>query len=189
MNIFFNFVLKKSILGLILLLITTGFFITQIPNFQLDASSDSLVLEGDENLAFYQRVKKNYGSDDYLVISYQVKDDLLDPQQLDHLSRFKQALKTIQQVKSVTSILDVPLFRSPPLSLVDLANENITLENGNANLALAANEFKTSPLYANNLVSKDGKTTAILVTLKDNQRFKSFVQLVIKCAFSEQTTL
>jgi predicted RND superfamily exporter protein len=172
MNIFFNFVLKKSILGLILLLITTGFFITQIPNFQLDASSDSLVLEGDENLAFYQRVKKNYGSDDYLVISYQVKGDLLDPQQLNHLARFKLALKSIQQVKSVTSILDVPLFRSPPLSLVDLANENITLENDNANLEMAANEFKTSPLYGDNLVSKDGKTTAILVTLKDNKRFQ-----------------
>ncbi|WPE17860.1 efflux RND transporter permease subunit [Candidatus Thioglobus autotrophicus] len=172
MNAFFNFVLKKSILGLGLLLITIGFFIAQIPNFQLDASSDSLVLEGDENLAFYQRVKKNYGSDDYLLISYQVSGELLSPKQLDHLSRLKKELLTIEQVKSVTSILDVPLFRSPPLSLVNLADENITIENGNANLELAANEFITSPLYANNLVSKDGKTTAILVTLKDNQRFK-----------------
>ncbi|ALE52301.1 membrane protein [Candidatus Thioglobus autotrophicus] len=172
MNMFFNFVLKKSILGITLLLIIAGFFVSQIPNFQLDASSDSLVLEGDENLAFYQRVKKNYGSDDYLVISYQVKNDLLDPKQLTHLSKLKQDLVAIEQVKSVTSILDVPLFRSPPLSLVNLADENITIENGNANLELAANEFITSPLYANNLVSKDGKTTAILVTLKDNQRFK-----------------
>ncbi len=168
---FFNFVLKKSILGLTLLLIIAGFFVSQIPNFQLDASSDSLVLEGDENLAFYQRVKKNYGSDDYLIISYQVTGNLLDPIQLDHLTRFKTALNTIEQVKSVTSILDVPLFRSPPVSLVDLAGENITIENNNADLSLAINEFKTSPLYANNLVSKDGKTTAILVTLKDNQRF------------------
>jgi len=172
MNMFFNFVLKKSILGIALLLIIAGFFVSQIPNFQLDASSDSLVLEGDENLAFYQRVKKNYGSDDYLVISYQVESNLLDPKQLTHLSKLKQDLVTIEQVKSVTSILDVPLFRSPPLSLVDLASENITIENGNANLDLAIKEFKTSPLYANNLVSKDGKTTAILVTLKDNQRFK-----------------
>ncbi len=173
MNAFFNFVLKKSILGLGLLLITIGFFIAQIPNFQLDASSDSLVLEGDENLAFYQRVKKNYGSDDYLLISYQVSGELLNPKQLDHLSRLKKELLTIEQVKSVTSILDVPLFRSPPLSLVNLADENITIENGNANLELAANEFITSPLYANNLVSKDGKTTAILITLKDNQRFQA----------------
>jgi predicted RND superfamily exporter protein len=56
--------------------------------------------------------------------------------------------------------------------LVNLADENITIEQGNANLVLAANEFITSPLYANNLVSKDGKTTAILVTLKDNERFQ-----------------
>ena len=166
MNAFFNFVLKKSILGLTLLFIIVGFFIAQIPNFQLDASSDSLVLEGDENLAFYQRVKKNYGSDDYLVISYQVSGDLLNPKQLNHLSRFKQELKSIDQVKSVTSILDVPLFRSPPLSLVNLADENITIEQGNANLVLAANEFITSPLYANNLVSKDGKTTAEPALLK-----------------------
>jgi uncharacterized protein len=171
MNTFFNFVLKKSILGITLLLIITGFFVSQIPNFQLDASSDSLVLEGDENLAFYQNIKKNYGSDDYLVISYQVKGNLLDPQQLAHLANFKKDLNKINQIKSVTSILDVPLFRSPPLSLGDLAGENITIENGNANLELAINEFKTSPLYANNLVSKDGQTTAILISLKDNQRF------------------
>ncbi len=172
MNVFFNFVLKKSILGLTLLLFIIGFFVAQIPNFQLDASSDSLILEGDKNLAFYQNVKKNYGSDDYLVISYQVTGELLNPQQLSHLSKFKKELLAIEQVKSVTSILDVPLFRSPPVSLAALANETIAIENGNANLELAAREFKTSPLYANNLVSKDGKTTAILVTLKDNPRFQ-----------------
>ena len=171
MKLFFNFVLKKSLLGLALLLVIAGFFISQIPNFQLDASSDSLVLEGDENLAFYQRIKKNYGSDDYLVISYQVTDNLLDPKQLTHLADFKSDLEKIEQIKSITSILDVPLFRSPPLSLVDLASENITIENGNADLALAIKEFTTSPLYSNNLVSKDGKTTAILISLKGNTRF------------------
>jgi hypothetical protein len=34
------------------LLLFVGFFIAQIPNFQLDASSDSLVLEGDNNLRY-----------------------------------------------------------------------------------------------------------------------------------------
>ncbi len=169
---FFNFVLKKSSLGLTLLLIIAGFFIYQIPNFQLDASSDSLVLEGDENLRYYQSIKKNYGSDDFLVISYQVKNNLLDPKQIEHLTRFRQDLRKIDQVKSVTTILDVPLFRSPPLSLVDMANESVSIDNGNANLDLASKEFKSSPLYRNNLVSNDGKTTAILVSLKANDRFE-----------------
>jgi predicted RND superfamily exporter protein len=171
-NVFFDFILKKALLGLTLLLLITVFFIAQIPDFQLDASSDSLVLEGDENLRYYQSIKKNYGSDDYLVISYQVEGNLTAPEQLNHLRKFRQDLTKINQVKSVTTILDVPLFRSPPLSLADLAGENISIDNGNADLTLANDEFKNSPLYANNLVSKDGKTTAVLVTLKGNQRFK-----------------
>ncbi|BAS67180.1 efflux RND transporter permease subunit [Bathymodiolus septemdierum thioautotrophic gill symbiont] len=171
MKYFYNFVLKKSGYSIVLLLFVLGFFILQIPNFQLDASSDSLVLEGDNNLRYYENIKKNYGSDDYLIISYQVKDNLLAPEQLEHLARFRKDLKTVDQVKAVTTILDVPLFQSPPLSLTELASKNISIDNGNANLVLALEEFKTSPLYADNLVSKDGKTSAILITLKGNEVF------------------
>ena len=171
MKHFYNFVLRKSGDSLVLLMIIAGIFIAQIPNFQLDASSDSLVLEGDNNLRYYESIKKSYGSDDYLIVSYQVKDNLLDPAQLIHLKRLKTALQSIDQVSSVTTILDVPLFRSPPVPLVDLSKVSITIENGNADMMLASREFKSSPLYSNNLVSKDGKTTAILVSLKNNERF------------------
>ncbi|CAC9437547.1 Exporter protein, RND family [uncultured Gammaproteobacteria bacterium] len=177
MKHFYNSVLNKSGNSIVLLLLIVGFFIAQIPNFQLDASSDSLVLEGDSNLRYYQSIKKNYGSDDYLVISYQVKDKLLAPAQLRHLANFRQDLQAISQVKSVTTILDVPLFQSPPLALTDLASEDISIDNGNADLALAIKEFKTSPLYADNLVSKDGKTSAILVVLKDNKKFEKRRQM------------
>lgn len=53
-----------------------------------------------------------------------------------------------------------------------MANESVSIDNGNANLDLASKEFKSSPLYRNNLVSNDGKTTAILVSLKANDRFE-----------------
>jgi len=171
MKAFFRLVLDRAELGITLLILIAGFFIFHIPNFQLDASSDSLVLEGDENLRYYQSIKKDYGSDDYLVISYQVTGNLLDQKQIHHLRKFRDELTTIDQVKSVTSILDVPLFRSPPLSLVDLSSEDISIDNGNADLIKATTEFKTSPLYADNLVSLDGKTTAVLVNLKENLEF------------------
>jgi len=172
MEHFYNFILKKSISSAALLLLVAGFFIAQIPDFQLDASSDSLVLEGDDNLRYYQSIKKDYGSDDFLVISYQVEGNLLDPAQLKHLANFRKDLQAIDEVKSVTTILDVPLFRSPPLSLVDIGGTGVNIDNGNADLVLANKEFKTSPLYGDNLVSKDGKTTAILVSLKGNERFE-----------------
>lgn len=176
MRNFYQLILTKPRISLAFLLVVAGFFIAQIPNFQLDASSDSLVLENDSNLRYYESIKKNYGSDDFLIISYQVQDDLLAPAQLQHLKALKTDLQAISQVKSVTSILDVPLFRSPPLSLANLAGKGVSIEKGNANLALANNEFKTSPLYGNNLVSTDGKTTAILVALKRNEQFTKLRQ-------------
>jgi predicted RND superfamily exporter protein len=141
MEHFYNFILKKSISSAVLLLLVAGFFIAQIPDFQLDASSDSLVLEGDDNLRYYQSIKKDYGSDDFLVISYQVEGNLLDPAQLKHLANFRKDLQAIDEVKSVTTILDVPLFRSPPLSLVDIGGTGVKIDNGNADLVLANKEF------------------------------------------------
>lgn len=176
MHNFYQSILKKPRSSLALLLLVVGFFVAQIPNFQLDASSDSLVLENDNNLRYYENIKKNYGSDNFLIISYQVQNNLLSTAQLQHLKALKTDLQAINQVKSVTSILDVPLFRSPPLSLINLASKNISIENGNADLVLANNEFKTSPLYGNNLVSKDGKTTALLVALKNNAEFAKLRQ-------------
>ncbi|SFV89643.1 Probable integral membrane protein [hydrothermal vent metagenome] len=163
--------MKKSGISVALLLVVLGFFIAQIPNFQLDASSDSLVLESDKSLQYYNNIKKNYGSDDFLIISYQAKGNLLARAQLTHLANFRKDLQAIKQVRAVTTILDVPLFQSPPLSLTDLAAKGVSIDNENADLVLAIKEFKTSPLYADNLVSKDGNTSAILVALKSNDLF------------------
>jgi predicted RND superfamily exporter protein len=169
----FNILFKHAKLTLGLLASLLIFFTFQIPNFQLDASSDSLVLEGDENLAFYQKIQKNYATQDFLIVSYQVDDDLFAPKQLQHLQDLSQNFNELEQIASVTNLLTVPLFRSPPLSLIRLAGNTISLENQNANLALAKQEFATSPIYANNLVSEDGKTTAILLTLKNNAYFQN----------------
>ena len=63
------------------------------------------------------------------------------------------------------------LFQSPPLSLVELVSDVYTIDNGKVDQSLIADEFKNSPLYANNLVSADLKTTALLIPLAtDNPR-------------------
>jgi predicted RND superfamily exporter protein len=165
MNYIYDFVLKNALLVLGFLIIVFGQMVINIPNFHLDASSDSLVLDGDSSHEYYEKIKENYGSDDYLVISYQPQDYLLDTNQLIHLSSFRDDLLKLKHVRTVTSILDVPLFRSPPIPLIDLANTRISIDAKNVDLKLAFKEFTSSPIYSNNLVSLDGKTTALIVTL------------------------
>ncbi|MFP6776202.1 MAG: MMPL family transporter [PS1 clade bacterium] len=167
-----DLVMSKAKEGIALLFIVVAFFVYQIPNFQLDASSDSLVLEGDENLRYYQEIAKEFNTEESLVISYQVKDNLLSSDNITNLRNLRDELREINEVKSVTTILDVPLFRSPPLDLVDLDSTDITIDNDNADLELAAYELSSSPLYGNNLVSLDGSTTALLISLNSNQTIK-----------------
>ena len=167
LNSLFNFLIKRSALALALLLIVVGTLLSQIPHFSLDASSDSLALEGDNNLALFEKTQETFQISSSLIISYTTEDGVLDPQQIEYLRALRDDLLALERVESVTSILDVPLFQSPPLSLIELTGDAITIDNGKADMAFVANEFGNGPLYSNNLVSLDGKTSALLIDLKD----------------------
>ena len=161
-----NFLIKKPVWSLTLFLIVVGTSFLQIHNFSLDASSESLSLDGDNNLELYFDTQKTFGSDESLVISYTANDEtILTAKQISHLRSLRDDLLNIDGINSVISILDVSLFQSPPLSLIELASDIYTIDNGKAELSYVENEFKNSPLYANNLISLDLKTTALLIPL------------------------
>ena len=58
---------KITLIILTILLLSFGYF---TKNFQLDASSDTLLLENDPDLKYLREVNKNYGSKDFLVLTY-----------------------------------------------------------------------------------------------------------------------
>ncbi len=145
------------------------FFIAQIPHFELDASSDSLVLENDKDLLYYRKIQKQYQTNNVIVIAYTAKSgDLITPEHLQHLTNLEKQLEKLPLVLSVSSILDVPLFESPLIAISALANTYIALKENNASLTLAKKELTSSPFYADNIISLDSKTTAILVNIKPN---------------------
>ena len=142
----------------------------QIGNTRLDASSDALLLQGDPDLAYFRETSKNYSSSEFLILTWQPPGDLLSPDSLEPLSGITQELQRIPGVSSVTSVLDVPLLESPPLSLSDLAKTDAlpTLSDPDVDRTLAYRELTTSPVYRNLLVGESGDVTAIQVTLTSN---------------------
>ena len=169
LNSILNFIIKKPTWSLIAFLIIVCSSVLQIQNFSLDASSESLSLDGDNNLELYFATQETFGSDESLIISYSVKDGtILSKDQIISLRSLRDDLLELEGVNSVVSILDVSLFQSPPLSLVELASEVYTIDNGKADQSLISKEFKNSPLYSNNLVSADLKTTALLIPLAND---------------------
>ena len=75
LNSILNFIIKKPVWSLITFLIIVGSSVTQIQNFSLDASSESLSLDGDNNLELYFATQETFGSDESLIISYSAKED------------------------------------------------------------------------------------------------------------------
>ena len=138
---------------------------------RLDISADSLVLENDKGLKYYRAINARYGSDDYLIITYTPEQDLFEQTNLDDLRQLRDSLTAIERVKSVISILDVPLIQSPPVSLSDLEEDIPTLESASVDRTLARQELLQSPVYRNNLLSEDGSVTALQVNFRRDDTY------------------
>ncbi|QEP42436.1 transporter [Ectothiorhodospiraceae bacterium BW-2] len=161
-------------LGLILLLLFSGYSARE---FKLDASADALVLESDADLRFYREVRARYGSDDYLILTYNPqRADLFSAPVLQRLAQLKGELEALERVASVTSILDVPLIQSPPVSLTELQQGIRTLSDNGTDSVLARQEFLHSPLYRQLLVSDNGQLTALMVQLKIDSDYRQLLQ-------------
>lgn len=144
---------------------------------EVDASADTLLLEHDKDLQYNRLINKRYENNDFLLIAFSVKDDLLSEKNLTTIAKLSSDLEKLPRVQNVTSILTVPLLLSPPKDLKDLVGNVPTLGNSNPNKELVKNEFLTSPLYQNALVSNDFKTTSIIVNLVRDENYFELISL------------
>jgi len=53
-----------------------------LKNFKLDASSDALVIEGDEAFKIYRETGEIFGNSDFLIITFTPKSDLFSAESL-----------------------------------------------------------------------------------------------------------
>ena len=71
--IYLNHILKNSKYVILLLLIILTGMLSYSPNFKLDASADSLILENDEDLTKYRKTIENYSTKDFIVMTFTPK--------------------------------------------------------------------------------------------------------------------
>ncbi len=166
-----RWVLRRPGLTLFLCTAIVSLFAWFAPQFSLDASADSLTLEQDASLDYYRFVKARYGSDDYLIVTFAPKQAMFSDTSLAQLESLRNRLRQLDEVTNVTSILDVPLIRSPPINLSRFADGIRTLEQPKTDRSLAKKELTGSPLYHDLLISTDAKVTALRVDLKQDSHF------------------
>ncbi len=168
-------ILQQPLATLIVIISVVVFFLLYIPDFELDASADSLVLENDASLKSYRRIRDQYGSDNFLIVTYSPKQALFSEAVIADIAQLRGELSQLEQVDNVISMLDVPLVDSPPMTLAEISRKVRTLESDDVDIELAEQEMRKSPLYENLLVNSEGDTTAMQVNLVTNQRLLDLI--------------
>jgi uncharacterized protein len=163
---------KSTLLFLIIFLLSLGFF---SKNFQLDASSDTLLLENDPDLKYLREVNKKYGSEDYLVLTYTPKKKLLDKETIKNLTNLKNDLINLEWTNSVITILDVPLLKNNNDPLIERIKNFKTLSSEDVDKERGFNEIINSPIYEEFIISKDGNTSGIIVYIKNDKKMSELV--------------
>ena len=121
-NLYKSFVIQKPKFTLLILFIVLLSFGYYAKNFQLDASSDTLLLENDPDLKYLREVNNKYGSKEFLVLTYTHspnKDyNFKSKNTIKNLGLLKTSLENLEWVDSVITVLDVPLLKNndDPLS-------------------------------------------------------------------------
>ena len=172
-NIYQSLILKKPRLVFLALILITSFFLINTKDFRLDASSETLLIEGDPDLEYLKEINQRYKSKDFLVLTFTPKEALTSESSINNILSLKYKIQSLDWVHSVVTILDVPLLESSDEPLMDRIKNFRTLKDENIDKDRAFNEILNSPVFKNLVISEDATTTGIIVNLKRKKVLES----------------
>ena len=123
-----NSILKNPKSVFVVLLIVLLSFGYHSKNFKLDASSETLLIEGDPDLKYLQEISKRYGSKEFLILTYTPKDEMISESSINNLLSLKYKIQSLDWVHSVVTLLDVPLLNNSEAPLQERLENFKTLK-------------------------------------------------------------
>ena len=157
----------KLVISILLLILITAFYFSK--EFRLDASSETLLLEDDQDLKYLNEINNRYGAKEFLVLTYSPLGKMNSEQTIKNLSLLKNDLKNLDWVHNVITLLDIPLLETTNESLVKRIQNFKTLESDDIDKEKGFNEILNSPVFRNFVISEDGTTSGIIVYIKPNK--------------------
>ena len=167
-----NIILKNPKSIFIILLITLISFGYHSKNFRLDASSETLLIEGDPDLKYLQEISERYGSKEFLILTYTPNEGMVSDVSINNLLSLKYKIQSLDWVHNVVTLLDIPLLNSSDAPLQERLESFKTLKDEGIDKNRGFNEIVNSPVFRNFVISEDGKTSGIIVYIKKNEQLK-----------------
>lgn len=159
----------KTVLGLFA--VVTVALGSQAPNFDIDASPDTLLTRDNVLYTQTQLVNERFAPQEFLLVTYQPKEQaLFSEQTFASIARLSDDLLSLERVQSVRSILNVPIFPEGSSMLrADLDLSSLTLEANDYSMEVLREQFTDHPIYTNLLVNEAMTATALQVLFRNNE--------------------
>ena len=175
-KIYRTIIIDFSKISIVLICSILSFFLYFSKDFKLDASSDSLLLESDKDLKYLREVNERYGAKDYLVLTYAPISSFTDEETIINLQFLKSKIEKLEWVDSVITVIDVPLLKSTDEPLMERLKNYKTLSYPEVDKERGFEEIINSPIYKDYVISSDGKTSGIVVYLKQDKKLNEFIK-------------
>jgi len=133
----------------------------QLPRVQTVDNVDYFTVEGDPDAAFYETVKETFGDDEFFVIAF-TSPELFSPPLLNMISRVTRELEALPEVREVQSLSNVDYVHGDD-EFFEVRPFLDRIPEDAAGLDTLRKQALDNRLYVGNLVSADGRTSAIVV--------------------------
>ena len=162
------FNIKKTYFFLFFLLIFL-FSTFYLKDFRIDASSDTLVAQSDEDFKYFNYYNSLFPTKNSLVIAIESKNKI-DKIYLKEIKRISDELSNIKEISSIFNINKAPILFLNNINLVDLSDSNYeTLINTNLDINDVLKEFSDSSIYSEQIINKKQNISSIVIYLKENK--------------------
>ena len=171
-KIYQNFILSRPKIIILFILIIAVFFGYKSKDFRLDASSETLLIEGDPDLKYLQEINEKFGAKEFLVLTLTPKDEITSQNTINNILSLKYKIQSLNWVHNTITILDIPLLNSSDEPLMDRIKNFRTLKEDNIDKERGFQEILNSPVFKNFIISEDSKTTGIIVNIKPKEKLQ-----------------
>ncbi len=155
-------------------------FLIRLPDVKTVDNVDYFTIENDPDVAFYEELKTIFGNDEFFIIAFK-KDNLFTKDNLESLKQLTDELSAIGGIRNIKSLSNVDdTLGEEDFFIVQKFLE--TIPDDPAALEDLRKKAVGNPLYLKNLVSADGNTAAIVISVQEHPDDPGFRKKIISRA-------
>ncbi|GAB6060223.1 efflux RND transporter permease subunit [Desulfonatronum parangueonense] len=156
-----GFVVGHPVASLVISVLVGLFFFLQIPSLTTIDNVDYFVVDDDPDFAYYQEIRSIFGEDEFFVIAFR-QPDVFTVQNLHRLRDLTRKLESHSGTRNVKSLANVD-YVDGAQEFFDVRPFLETIPDTREGLERLREQAMSTPLYLDNLISRDGQTLAIIV--------------------------